>query len=1261
MKNFKCMLKAEALLVGAFAITLNVSGADKAWSGAAGDKLWNTPGNWSPAAKPTTSDDIIFGDADATGTAGPTGLSNNIVDASFANAIKSLRYTNTSGFHHTRLTNNLVVNGSGGTALFVGTGEVGAFNRTIIATLEGKATFAITNTTGTIVLSQGTNSTGGAGSYKATLNLTGLDTFSANVSAINQAINADGNTSVTNNRPCADLLLAKTNFITATTVTISESFNNGGAQSTLRLGQSNILNLDTLRVGSRKGNGVLNFNTGLSSPTVKFRNKAGTGRGTWYIGEDLGSASGTSATGLIDLTGGTVDAQVGTIYVGKGQTVTSSTGDGTGTLTFNLGTIDVNTLEIGYQSVGGSSVGKGTVNVNGAAVLKVNNDIRLGSVLPGNTDTTFGNLTLNGGTVTVAGNILDGGDDAALTTLSVTNNATLDLQPAGDLVPGDITVDVLNIGVATMTNWNSLATTNINVRAPATTFTVYPGQTLVPGPKGVASTLNVNGSLTLSNATLKFDLADSASPYDTITITNVLTLAGTNLVDINLIGTPSSGTPYTLMTYGLALSGGATNLTVTGAIANSRYNLSLDDTIVPNINLIISGNPSTLVWSGDGSANLWDLKGASNWDGGNGANTEKFYNLDIVTFDDSGSASPAANLVGTLVPASVNVSGTKDYTFGGSGKLSGNASLVMNDSGTLTILTTNDNSGTIDINVGTLQLGNGTTADGSLGTGPVNNNAALIFNAAVSQSVPGLIAGGGTILKKGPGQTRLSGTNTYSGSVTIEAGTLVAGNPTALGDASGTTTITSGGTLDISGQRVDSEVIYVAGAGAGNNGAIINTGASQPNAFSSVTMTDDTTFGGTGRFDINNPNSSTAGGLSAGGFKLTKVGTNTVSLWNNSATPWDTGLGDIDLLAGILRVQLNVVLGDPTKTITVSSNATLQFYTNGANVISKQVVLNGGACVFNTGNSTLDRPITLNNGTNVFDQAVGASLMILESIGGSGSLVKGLGFHPSSPETSSGTGWLFLAASNSFTGDVRIQTGTLALTNIGSVSRSPSIILAGGTLDVTNRTDGKLTLAGGQALKGAGTVRGAVDSPVGTTVSPGEPVGTLSIIGNVSLRGTTLLDITKTNTTKTADKLAVTGALDLGGTLTVTFSGNTALAAGDKFTLFSATSYANAFTTTNLPTLGAGLAWTNKIIVDGTIEVIATEPPTPPTITATMSPTSINISWPQTYSSYTLRGQTNPVSIGLSTNWGIVPGVVGNQVTIPVNPTNGTVFFQLFR
>lgn len=174
-------------------------------------------------------------------------------------------------------------------------------------------------------------------------------------------------------------------------------------------------------------------------------------------------------------------------------------------------------------------------------------------------------------------------------------------------------------------------------------------------------------------------------------------------------------------------------------------------------------------------------------------------------------------------------------------------------------------------------------------------------------------------------------------------------------------------------------------------------------------------------------------------------------------------------------------------------------------------------------------------------------------------------------------------------------------------------------------------------------------------------VGSLGVTGNLTLRGELLVDISKNGNRLTADMVGATGVVNLGGTLIVTFSGNSQLAVGDKFILFNA-SLADSFTTVKLPPPGSGRGWVNKIHIDGSIEVVATgEPLTPPAITATYTAGTVNLSWPPTYTSFVLYRQTNPLTVGLRTNWELVPGVVGNQVVVSPDPANISVFFQLFQ
>jgi hypothetical protein len=94
-----------------------------------------------------------------------------------------------------------------------------------------------------------------------------------------------------------------------------------------------------------------------------------------------------------------------------------------------------------------------------------------------------------------------------------------------------------------------------------------------------------------------------------------------------------------------------------------------------------------------------------------------------------------------------------------------------------------------------------------------------------------------------------------------------------------------------------------------------------------------------------------------------------------------------------------------------------------------------------------------------------------------------------------------------------------------------------------------------------------------------------------------------------------------------------------------------------------GVTFTNHLELDGSIAVLAvppTVPTTPTNITYTVSGGQITLEWPPDYTGYYLQTQTNPLTLGLSTNWVDVPNSEQtNVVTLPINKADPTVFFRL--
>ena len=128
------------------------------------------------------------------------------------------------------------------------------------------------------------------------------------------------------------------------------------------------------------------------------------------------------------------------------------------------------------------------------------------------------------------------------------------------------------------------------------------------------------------------------------------------------------------------------------------------------------------------------------------------------------------------------------------GVISGSGKLVKTGSGSFTLAGSNTYTGGTTISGGTLQLGDGTSNNGSV-VGNITNNARLTFANPNAQTYTGMISGSGGLTKTDAGALILAGSNIYSGGTTVDAGILEAANGSA-GSATGSGSVTlSGGTL----------------------------------------------------------------------------------------------------------------------------------------------------------------------------------------------------------------------------------------------------------------------------------------------------------------------------------------------------------------------------------------------------------------------------------------------------------------------------------
>jgi autotransporter-associated beta strand protein len=451
------------------------------------------------------------------------------------------------------------------------------------------------------------------------------------------------------------------------------------------------------------------------------------------------------------------------------------------------------------------------------------------------------------------------------------------------------------------------------------------------------------------------------------------------------------------------------------------YGVPLGDSWVEDRTVtLLKGATNILKWNGGLNGNAWDLAATQNWL--NGAAASPFNTADQVSFDDS-TANTTVNVVGSVAPNYTVINAAQNYTFSGTGAISG-GTLVKKGTGTLTLATTNTYPGLTQVQAGTMLV-----------TGSIGNNS-LAW---------------------------------------VTGGTLRAGSTAALGTNGTIGTTIGGGTLDINGFNLGSEPVTVEGAGVSNNGAIINTGAQQTSALRLVTLSNDVTFGGTGRWDIRGSGAT----LSTGGrpYGLTKTGANQISF---VATAVDAALGAININQGVLAFQTGTTsMGDPTKTVTVASGAVLGFY-NTSLVMNKRAVLNGGTIWAESGIGSQNNfigPVTINAAGGVFDAGgaltggtpnANAVLTISGAISGAGNLTK------------NGPGTVFIATAPSYAGSTTISDGTLQVNAHSAVTLHA--ISGTGTLGVDNTTD----------LTAASIMVGVLNVGPGSTVTiaplPGGPL-----------------------------------------------------------------------------------------------------------------------------------------------------------------------------
>jgi hypothetical protein len=548
--------------------TLAANPGTLVWTNGAADINWSSVLNWTNITSGGNGPPGIFNDVVFTNfSTAVTGTTiNNVVDSGFAGTggtIASLSYsdTTTGTFQNTLIANGVTLNVTGTGGLTVGSSTAVGSDAAVVNTISGAGGALVVNnasasmnvflgiTTGTITTD--------------TLNMTNLGTFSFTGARLLVGVGVTAPA-----RASGSLFLARTNTIalsgTSPQMDIGENTGNGSSvPSTLYLGQTNVINADSIAVGIGKQVGsTIQFNPSFTNnnPVAYFRGANGVSPvATWAIGDGLTvTGSAPKPAGANDFSGGTVDIVATAMWLGKSSSGAWTGGaTTTGTLTLTAGNISVGNLTNAMLAVSDSSqTSTGTINVNGTGRLSVGNFVIANT--NGFTGTANGTLNIINGTVAV-GTLTAGTGTSTVNlnsgTLIITNTAG---TSAAKLTALNLTGGSLHLNVNGTANVTNIVATTVTTSGTTTiaidSIVNVSGTVQIPlisytgiDPYGALSL----GTLPAGYTGYLFDNADNSS------------------VDLSITSSVKPTPQFT----GISLSGTTLNISATNGADSGQYML----------------------------------------------------------------------------------------------------------------------------------------------------------------------------------------------------------------------------------------------------------------------------------------------------------------------------------------------------------------------------------------------------------------------------------------------------------------------------------------------------------------------------------------------------------------------------------------------------------------------------------------------------------------------------------------------------------------
>lgn len=512
---------------------------------------------------------------------------------------------------------------------------------------------------------------------------------------------------------------------------------------------------------------------------------------------------------------------------------------------------------------------------------------------------------------------------------------------------------------------------------------------------------------------------------------------------------------------------------------------------------------------------------------------------------------------------------TRDGTGTGSAvDISGNFSVNHLGSGTTTLLGNNTYTGGTTVSAGTLQLGNGGTS-GSVSGNVAVNGGTLAFNRSDDLTLSGQISGAGGLRQLGAGRLTLSGNNSFSGGVTVVAGTLRLGADTAAG--TGAITARGGAIEHLGNRTIANDIVldaastqYLVGVGTSSvqAGDISETGGSrslEKTGVGVLTLLGDNSYTGTTV-------------ISNGTLNLGDAGNQTRlqgSIENNAfLNIRNADLSGVGTLINTGDLSFDNDSSAAAMSIThLNPGTTFRFF--GTSSAGDATILNDSEVQF-VGNSTAGNAAITNNANGRVDFStstgpLGDGLLSAGSIAGAGEFFLGdttltVGGNNASTEVSgviSDCGATGFSCGAFTAGGTLVKTGAGTLTLSGANSYTGGTRIDGGLLVVNGSVAAPTTVNAGATLGGSGTL-GDVTVNSGGTLAPGNSPGILTIAGDLSLTpgSVTVMEIDGPAPGTGHDQVNVSGTATLDGTLQLDFG--FAPTEGDSFNLINAGSIVRA-------------------------------------------------------------------------------------------------------